>query len=138
MPIPALSRWPWWRRWFGTRSERAAGKYLRRLRYRILQHNYLCPGGELDIVALDGRCLVFAEVRSTAGRDPEPPALSIDERKQHRMTQAALHFMHRHQLRDPECRFDALIVCWPPDQRRPQIQHFPHAFEAAGRFQMDC
>jgi len=138
MPIPALTRWPWWRRWFGTRSERAAGKFLRRLGYRILRFNYLCPGGELDIVALDERCLVFAEVRSTAGPDPERPAQSIDERKQLRMTRAAVHFIQRHGLRDPQCRFDILIICWPPDTSVPQIQHFPHAFEAVGKFQMGC
>jgi putative endonuclease len=103
-----------------------------------LQFNYLCPGGELDIVALDGNCLVFAEVRSTAGTDPERPALSIDMRKQLRMTRAAVQFIHRHGLRDPECRFDVLVICWPPDVSRPQIQHFPHAFEAVGKFQMDC
>jgi putative endonuclease len=138
MPLFALSRWPWWRRWFGSRSERAAGRHLRKLGYRILQFNFLCPGGELDIVAVDGRCIVFAEVRSTAGSDWEQTALSIDQRKQRRMTQAALSYIHRHGLRDPDWRFDVLIVCWPPEHKSPDVRHFPHAFEAVGRFQMDC
>ncbi len=56
---------PWWRRWFGTRSERAAARFLRRLGYRILARNYTCSHGELDLIALDGRCIVFVEVRST-------------------------------------------------------------------------
>src|SRR4051794_1584874 len=121
MPPVALSRWPWWRRWFGSRSERAAGRHLRQLGYRILQHNYLCRGGELDIIAIDGDCIVFAEVRSTAGRDPERPALSIDRAKQTRMTRAALHFIRRHRLRDPYWRFDVLIVCWPPEVKSPDV-----------------
>jgi putative endonuclease len=137
MPLLAITRWPWWRRWFGARSERAAGRFLRRLGYRILLHNYACPGGELDIVALDGRTIVFAEVRSTASSNPELPMQSIDERKQRRMTHAAVHFVQRHQLRDPYCRFDILIVCWPPQQRDPTIHHVANAFEAVGRFQMD-
>jgi putative endonuclease len=138
MPLPALSRWPWWRRWFGDRSERAVVRHLKRRGYRIHSRNYLCPGGELDVIALDGRTLVFVEVRSTASPDPERPALSITAEKQRRMTHAALHFLQRHRLRDPVCRFDVVIVCWPPTWPEPRIDHYEHAFEAIGRFQMDC
>ena len=138
MPLGAGSRWPWWRRWFGDRSERAAARYLKRLGYRIHTRNYLCPGGEIDIVALDGRCLVFAEVRSTARNDPRRPILSITDEKKRRLTHAALHFLQRRHLRDPLARFDVLIVCWPPQAREPRIDHFPSAFEAVGRFQMGC
>src|SRR2546421_4699641 len=127
MPLAALSRWPWFRRWFGDRSERAALQFLKRLGCRILKRNYLCPGGELDAVALDGRCLVFVEVRSTASADAQRPALSINTEKQRRMTHAALHFLQRHQIRDPRCRFYVLIVCWPPGAPEPRIEYFPNA-----------
>lgn len=136
MPLGALSRWPWWRRWFGDRAERAAVRYLKQLNYRIHTRNYLCPGGEIDIVALDGRCLVFAEVRSTGGDDPRRPVLSITDEKKRRMTHAAAHFLQRKGLRDPLARFDVLIVCWPPQAREPRVDHYPSAFEAVGRFQM--
>ena len=136
MPAGALSRWPWWRRWFGDRSERAAVRFLKQLKYRIHTRNYLCPGGEIDIVALDGTSLVFAEVRSTASKDPRQPVLSITAEKKRRMTHAALHFIQKKRLRDPAARFDVLIVCWPPGEREPRIDHYPSAFEAIGRFQM--
>ena len=58
-------RKPWWRRWFGSRSERAAERFLRRLGYRVVARNYSCSHGELDLVAVDGACVVFVEVRST-------------------------------------------------------------------------
>src|SRR5439155_8813704 len=83
--------WPWWRRWFGTRSERAAARFLRRRGYRIVARNYTCSLGELDLVALDGRTLVFVEVRSTATEDAERPAASVDPAKQRRLTDLALH-----------------------------------------------
>ncbi len=137
MPLFALSRWPWWRRWFGNRSERAAERFLRRQGYRILKRNYTCPGGELDLVALDGRALVFVEVRSTASADSSRPALSVDSEKQRRITHAAVHFIRRHRLRDPVCRFDVLLLCWPANESEPRIIHYPHAFEAVGKFQMD-
>ena len=127
---------PWWRRWFGTRSERAAARFLRRLGYRVVARNYTCSLGELDVVALDGRTLVFVEVRSTATEEAERPAASVDVVKQRRLTDLALHFLRRHRLLDRPARFDVLAVCWPEGQRQPAIHHYPAAFEAVGRFQM--
>ncbi len=130
------ARRPWWRRWFGTRSERAAGRYLRRLGYRIVARNYSCPLGELDIVALDGACIVFVEVRSTGTDDLSRPALSVDAAKQRRLTNLAVHFLQRHQLLNHPARFDILSVSWPADRREPVIAHYRQAFEAVGRWQM--
>jgi putative endonuclease len=130
------ARWPWWRRWFGTRSERAAGRFLKRLGYRILARNYRCPRGELDLVALDGACIVFVEVRSTGTEDANRPAASVDTGKQRRLTELALHYLQRHRLLDRPARFDVLALSWPANQRDPVIDHYRSAFEAVGRFQM--
>jgi putative endonuclease len=130
-------RQPWWRRWFGSRSERAAVRFLRRLGYRILARNYTCPSGEMDLVALDGRCVVFVEVRSTETGDVSRPAASVDDAKQRRLTNVALHFLHQHHLLGYPARFDVLAISWPPGRREPTIAHYAHAFEAVGRFQMD-
>lgn len=136
MPLFALSRWPWWRRWFGNRSERAASHFLRRQGFRILKRNYSCPGGELDLVALDGGSLVFVEVRSTAAGDVAGPAASIDRHKQRRIAHAALHFLRHHGLRDQACRFDVLLLSWPPEAREPKVVHHRGAFESTSAFQM--
>lgn len=127
---------PWWRRWFGTRSERAAARFLRRLGYRILARNYTCSHGELDLIALDVQALVFVEVRSTGSADSERPAASVDEAKQRRLTRLALHYLQEHQLLDRPARFDVLTLSWPEGQREPHIVHYRQAFEAVGRFQM--
>jgi putative endonuclease len=130
------ARKPWWRRWFGSRSERAAARFLQRLGYRILVRNYTCREGELDLVALDGRCLVFVEVRSSGTEDPTRPAASVDPAKQRRLTNLAVHFLHQHRLLDRPARFDVLALSWPAHQRQPAIVHYRNAFEAVGRFQM--
>lgn len=127
---------PWWRRWFGNRSERAAARFLRRLGYRILARNYACPHGELDLIALDGRCLVFVEVRSTGSTDAERPAASVDDTKQRRLTRLALYYLQEHRLLNCAARFDVLALSWPEGQREPHIVHYRQAFEAVGRFQM--
>jgi putative endonuclease len=132
----ASPRQPWWRRWFGSRSERAAVRFLRRQGYRILARNYTCPAGEMDLVALDGPCLVLVEVRSTEQGDVGRPAASVDAAKQRRLTNVALHFLQEHRLLDRPARFDVLALSWPPGRREPVIAHYPHAFEAVGRFEM--
>lgn len=124
------ARWPWFRKWFGNRAERAAQKFLQRLGYRILSRNYTCKLGELDLVALDGACLVFVEVRSTGSHDPLRAALSVDTAKQRRLTRLAQHFLQRYQLQDQAARFDVLTVHWPAEQKEPAITHYANAFEA--------
>jgi putative endonuclease len=136
MPIFGLSRWPVWRRWFGGRAERAAAKFLRRLGYRILARNVVLPPGELDIVALDGRTIVFAEVRSTEGSDIERPALSVDAIKQRKLTDLAVAYLQRHRLLGHNARFDVLVVSWPANRLQPTVVHYPDAFPSLGRFQM--
>jgi putative endonuclease len=136
MPSASPAGKPWWRRWFGTRSERAAARYLRRLGCRILDRNWTCPHGELDLVAVDGRCVVFVEVRSTGGDDPSRPAASVDDAKQARLTRLALYYLQRHGLLDCAARFDVLAISWPAGAREPHIVHHRQAFEATGRFQM--
>lgn len=131
-----LTRWPWWRRWFGGRSERAAARFLRGQGCRILGRNLSFPNGELDLVALDHGTLVFVEVRSTEGDDVERIAASVDAVKQSRVTKAALAYLHKHKLHDHPSRFDVVVVRWPADRRQPEIHHYPEAFEATGRFQM--
>jgi putative endonuclease len=130
------ARRPWWRRWFGTRSERAAARFLRRLGLRVVARNWSCPLGELDLVAVEGRTLVFVEVRSTESDDAERPAASVDQAKQTRLTNLALAFLRAHRLLGHSARFDVLAISWPPGQRQPLIVHHRDAFEAVGRFQM--
>ncbi len=109
---------------------------MRSLGWRILCSNYRCPYGEIDLIALEERALVFVEVRSTGSDDCDRPAASVDPEKQRRLTRLALHFLQEHRLLDQAARFDVLAISWPPAQREPHIDHHRLAFEATGRFQM--
>src|SRR5262249_43369100 len=131
-----FTRFPWWRKWFGQRSERAAARFLRKLGYRILARNLADPRGEIDLLALDSSTIVVVEVRSSESTDVERLAASVDAEKQRRLTNATLRFLPRRRLRNIAVRFDILVICWPPEQRRPMIRHYKNAFETTGRFQM--
>lgn len=135
MPAPSSHK-PWWRRWFGSRSERVAARFLRRAGFRILARNLSGPLGEIDLVAVDRDCIVFVEVRSTASTDLTRTAESVDAVKQGRLTRLALDFLRRHRLLDRPARFDVLAISWPTQQREPTIAHYRQAFEAVGHGQM--
>ena len=127
---------PWWRRWFGTRSERAAEAHLRREGMRVVARNVVAGGGEIDLVAVEGRTVVFVEVRSTEDEDLSRPNESVDSVKQAKVSEAAVGFLKAKRLLDHQARFDVLLVSWPPGAREPRIEHVRQAFQAVGRWQM--
>ena len=130
-----FARWPYWRRWFGQRSEKAAGRFLRRLGYRVLAANLFEQVGEIDWLALDGTTLVVVEVRSSETRSLTDVAATVDLPKQRKLTDAALRFLGRRGLLGHPLRFDVLAIRWPAGAREPEFLHLRNAFEAVGRYQ---
>lgn len=111
-----------------TRGESAAALFLRRAGYRILERNYLCEVGEVDIIARQGRTLVFVEVK-TRESDDVLPEQQVNQAKQHHITKAAKVYLKRFGTPQPPARFDVVAILWPPG-RQPQISHIENAFEA--------
>jgi putative endonuclease len=116
----------------GQRGEAAAARYLRRLGYTIVASGQRMRRGEIDLVAVDGRTLVFVEVKTRTSDQAGQPAEAVDEAKQRRLTRLALAYLRRHDLLDCPVRFDVVAVTWPDRQRSPQIEHFKAAFSAEG------
>ncbi len=117
----------------GRRGEVAAAEFLRQQGYTILKHSDRSKPGELDLVAWDGATVVFAEVKTRQHSTRGHPAEAVDPAKQRRLTRLAAMFLKRHGLTDRPARFDVIAVTWPEGQARPQIEHIPDAFEAAGQ-----
>jgi len=138
-PGGGFSRWRWWKRWFGRRSERAAARFLRGLGYRLLAANVSDAQGELDLLAVDGQTLVVVEVRSTSSPRPDAvreTAASVDARKQKKITEATARFLAKRRLLGKiAVRYDVLVIAWPDGAREPTVRHIPHAFESTGRYQ---
>jgi putative endonuclease len=133
-----ISRWRMaWRRHqsLGQRGERAAGRYLRKLGYKIVGRSERGRLGELDLVAVDGRTIVFVEVKTRSSHDAGHPAEAVDAEKQRRLTRLALAYLKRHELLEFAARFDVLAVTWPDGARQPTIDHIRNAFEAVGHGQ---
>jgi len=120
----------------GQRGESAAANFLRRLGYRILARGHRDKLGELDLIALDGRTVVFVEVKTRTDHSAGHPAEAITHDKQRRLTRLALHFLKRHQLLEQSARFDVVAVTWPDHAAQPVIEHYRDAFPAVGNGQM--
>jgi len=112
----------------GQRSENVAARFLRNHGYKIIHRNFRCDVGELDIVAKDGKTLVFVEVKTRADDDPTPET-QVNTAKQHQITKAAKFYLTRYGVPQPPARFDVVAVVWP-DGGGPSIRHTPNAFDA--------
>src|SRR5580692_10991605 len=110
----------------GDRGENAAARFLRNLGYRIIDRKFRCPAGEIDIIARDGKTLVFVEVKTRETDEPTPEE-QVNTPKRHRITKAAKIFLGRYGTPKPQARFDVVAVIWPTGSN-PQIRHTPHAF----------
>ena len=94
----------------GTRYEQAAGFFLEQIGYEVLEYNYRCGFGEIDIIAKDGICLVFCEVKYRSGREKGSPLEAVDNRKQQRIFRCASHYLAGRGLEDVPCRFDVIGI----------------------------
>ncbi len=116
----------------GRRGEAVAARFLRRRGYKIVARGERGDLGELDLVAVDGRTVVFVEVKTRQTDQMGHPGEAVDQRKQARLTRLALAYLKRHRLLEYPARFDVVAVTWPEDRRRPRVEHFPSAFDAQG------
>ena len=115
----------------GACGERAAARFLKGKRYRILATNWRCDGGEVDIIARDGQWLVFVEVK-TRRAEFVTPEEQVHSFKEGRVRHAADVYLARQRRRGADellVRFDIVAVVWLEGAKRPTIRHIEHAFE---------
>ncbi len=93
----------------GAEYERKAADYLVRAGYRLLERNYRCRAGEIDLIAMHGEYLVFVEVKYRADTGRGYGSEAVDDRKQKRIRKAALWYLtERHITMEQPCRFDVI------------------------------
>ena len=117
----------------GARAEQLVARRLAAAGWEVLERNARTRYGELDIVARDGRALVFVEVK--AGREgaafgPERPVLAVDRRKQRQVRRLATAWMSERRDIPPyaEIRFDAVGVTFDRAGRVVDVEHIRSAF----------
>jgi len=111
----------------GRDAEKLAARYLAGKGYRILDRNFECSVGEIDIIARHGKELVFVEVRSRHSASAPDPAYSVNYRKQRQIINTAEVYLDRHFDQPPAARFDVVIVTL---RGQPQVEIIQDAFTA--------
>ena len=124
------------RKLLGDRGERAAVRFLKQQKYRILAKQHRNGFGEIDIIAQDRETTVFVEVKTRTTADDGKPFEAVDRRKQEKLTRAALAWLKKHRRLEQAARFDIVSIVWPGDGSEPQLTHYRNAFEPVGRGQM--
>lgn len=114
------------RRAFGAWGERTAEAYLRRIGMAVLDRNWRCRQGEVDLVALDAETVVFCEVKARRGAVFGAGVGAIPGRKARRLRLVASAWLAAHAVDHRDVRFDVVGV--RPGRTAPVIDHVKGAF----------
>ena len=116
------------RRRLGQFGERLAAAHLEAEGYRIIERNFRCREGEVDIIAEDGRCLAFVEVRTRRGSAMGGAADSLTLLKGARITAAAEAYYQERLGLPEERRIDVIAVDLSTEGRVLRLEHIESAF----------
>ena len=116
----------------GNLGEEIAANLLLAGGFRILERNFRCKGGEVDIIARDpvDKSLVFIEVKTRRGISYGVPQLAVTLFKQRQISKATLSWLSKNRLHDTNARFDVIAILLHTDGTH-QIEHIKNAFDLA-------
>lgn len=99
------------KRKIGSRAEGQAAAFLTEQGYELLEQNFFCRQGEIDLIAREGTTLVFVEVKYRLNEANGNPAEAVDRRKQQHLAKAARYYLFSHGYpEDTICRFDVVGI----------------------------
>ena len=113
----------------GRFGEELAKERLKKLGYRILETNYRCSLGEIDVVAKDGDVLVFVEIKTRKDRSLGEAKEAVHKRKQGQLSRVALAYLKSNHLLGSKARFD--VVAIGVSRGKEEIEIVKNAFELA-------
>ena len=116
----------------GKLGEEIAAAFLTDRGYRLLERNFRCKGGEVDIIVRDpsDNSLVFVEVKARRGLTYGVPQLAVTPFKQRQISKAALTWLSRDRLHDTNARFDVIAILLDEGGHH-KVEHIQNAFELA-------
>ena len=98
-----------------------AAEYLRKQGYKIVERNFHCPFGEMDIIGRQGGVLAFVEVRTKRTENFGSPAESVGAAKQKKLSRIALFYLQKHRLEGCDARFDVLAIMLGKEEARVEL-----------------
>ena len=111
----------------GKKGEEVALRFLKKKGYKIIEKNYVCKMGEMDIIAREKDTLVFVEVKTRTSMAFGPPQLAVNSMKQMQLSKVALYFLKEKRLEDIKARFDVVAILLRP--KGEEIELIKDAFD---------
>jgi putative endonuclease len=111
----------------GKKGEELALRFLKKRGYRIIEKNYVCKMGEMDIIAKEKDTLVFIEVKTRTSMAFGPPQLAVTRFKQRQLSKVALYYLKEKRLENVKARFDVVAILLV--QKGEEIELIKDAFE---------
>ena len=115
------------RQGLGRLGERLAAESLLSRGYRILERNFRCRYGEIDLVAEDEQDLVFVEVKTRRGTAYGLPEEAVTPRKQHKIVEVAGYYIDVHDCPERSWRVDVVAVQLSVSGKLEEIRIYQHA-----------
>ena len=109
-------------------GESLAVAHLKARGYEILAQNYRAMRGEIDLVARDGDCIVFVEVKTRRTLKFGLPQAAVTVQKQRQISKVALAYLQTHHLFDAPCRFDVIAIHLSPQLELLKLEQIENAF----------
>ena len=94
----------------GKLGENEAAKYLQEKGYKILDKNFSCKRGEIDIIALEKDEIVFIEIKSRENTKYGLPSEAVDKRKLEHIYKTAEYYLYTRNLQSQKCRIDVIEI----------------------------
>lgn len=115
----------------GKLGERLAKEYLQKKGFRIVDTNFSCPYGEIDIVAYDKDCLTFVEVKTRRSSSFGSPEEAITPQKKERLISSSLFYLQHRRPPAKTWRIDVLVLELDKDGKPSRIELIPYAVSGA-------
>jgi putative endonuclease len=110
----------------GKLGEKLAVKYLKGEDYQIIEQNYRCRFGEIDVIAYKDNYLIFVEVKTKQNENFGSPQEEVDFHKQRKLEQLALYYISQHSEWKVDFRFDVIGILYKEEDH--QLSHLKNAF----------
>ena len=111
----------------GRWGEQQAAQYLESHGYKVLDRNWRCRRGEIDLVAKEGDVLVFVEVKTRRGRDYGTPEEALTRHKVKRLLELGQRYMLERDIEDVDWRVDLVAVELDKQGKLLRFEHVPNA-----------
>ena len=110
-------------------GEQLAEDYFRRHQYDILDRNYRCSFGEIDLIVEKNGCLVFVEVKTRSSEAVGSPEEAVHLYKQKKLYKTAQFYLKEKNISEMDMRFDVISILLRKEEKSTTFQHFENAFE---------